>query len=188
MQRGLIGDLISVIRVIRVISVIRGLIGDAAVTVSSDFTTARGPGFVNVIGTRHAQRPINCGQWAAMRTIVVRLRVTTCVVSWSAAETRDAPILRHGRAGGARKGVRVLPGRLHGSRGARHGASSTHRPAAAGNSRGTLGSGLSRPASPADLHLALASAASFGTAPGRTAAAGPAPDSDSHPLDVQLST
>ena len=186
MQRGLIGDLISVIRVIRVISVIRGLIGDAAVTVSSDFTTARGPGFVNVIGTRHAQRPINCGQWA-MRTIVVRLRVW-CRGQPPRLESRDAPILRHGRAGGARKGVRVLPGRLHGSRGARHGASSTHRPAAAGNSRGTLGSGLSRPASPADLHLALASAASFGTAPGRTAAAGPAPDSDSHPLDVQLST
>ena len=51
-----------------------------------------------------------------MRTIVVRRYVCGVVVSRRDSRRTD----RHGRAGGARRAVRVLPGRLHGSRGARH--------------------------------------------------------------------
>ena len=119
------------------------------------------------------QRPINCGQWA-MRTIVVRLRVW-CRGQPPRLETHR--YVRHGRRvaperGGARKGVRGAArpaSRI--TRGTTRrvvDAPSGRGRKLAGHARlGAVAPGQSR-RSPSE---ALASAASFGTAPGRTAAA-----------------
>ena len=187
MQRGLIGDLISVIRVI---SVIRGLLAMQRVTMSSDFTKARGRSLtlsVSRTGPDAAsqRRPMRTIRWGG-----ARLRVVSWSAADAAAETRDArrtdkaatvaPEERGGRSGCCPAGFTD-----HGGHDTRVvDAPSGRGRKLAGHARSLAGSGpcRARPVppistSPIWLSRRLPRSAPRPAAPPRR----PAPDSDSHP-------